>query len=69
MDAFTPFGGGPRFCPGKNLAILEIRMVLSMLFKNFNIEMVTDHKDVHEIMAFVMMSSGFKVRLTPRNRN
>lgn len=66
MDAFTPFGGGPRYCPGRNLAILEIRMVISMLFKNFDIEMVTPHEDINEIMAFTMMSSPFNVRLTKR---
>jgi len=66
MDAFTPFGGGPRYCPGRNLAILEIRMVISMLFKNFEIEMVTPHEDINEIMAFTMMSSPYKVKLRKR---
>ncbi len=67
LDAYIPFGGGPRFCPGKNLAILEIKLVLSMLFKNFNIEMITPHEDVKEIMAFTMMASDFKVKLTNRS--
>jgi cytochrome P450 len=29
-QAFTQFGAGPRVCPGRSLAIREIRMVLSM---------------------------------------
>ncbi len=66
-EAFTPFGGGPRYCPGRNLAILEIRMVMAMLLKNFEIELVTEYSDVKEIMAFVMMSKGYQVRLKPRN--
>ncbi len=66
MDAFSPFGGGPRYCPGRNLALLEIRMVISMLFKNFEIEMVTPHEDVPEIMAFTMMAGDYMVRLKPR---
>ncbi|MFT6502618.1 MAG: cytochrome P450 [Crocinitomicaceae bacterium] len=66
MDAFSPFGGGPRYCPGRNLAILEIQMVISMLFKNFNIEMMTPHKEIDEIMAFTLMSSPFEVKLTKR---
>lgn len=66
-EAYIPFGGGPRFCPGKNLAILEMKLVLSMLFKNFDVEMVTPHKDIREIMAFVMKSSDFKVRLKNRS--
>ena len=66
MDAFSPFGGGPRYCPGKNLAVLQIQMVISMLMKNFDIEMVTDHENISEVMAFTMMSSRFNVRLTRR---
>ena len=65
-DAFTPFGSGPRYCPGRNLAILEVRMVLSMLFKNFEIEMVTEHAEINEIMAFTMMAGDYKVRLRKR---
>ena len=65
-SAFSPFGGGPRFCPGRNLAILEIRMVMSMLVKNFDIELVTDYKEVKEIMAFTMMAGGYQVRLKKR---
>ncbi len=65
-DAFTPFGAGPRYCPGRNLAILEIKNVIAMLFKNFEIELVTPVEDVKEIMAFTMMASDYKVRLKPR---
>lgn len=66
MDAYIPFGGGPRFCPGKNLALLEMKLVLSMLFKNFDVEMVTPHENIKEILAFTMMASDFKVRLKHR---
>ncbi|MFZ9028862.1 MAG: cytochrome P450 [Crocinitomicaceae bacterium] len=65
-DAFTPFGAGPRYCPGRNLAILEIKNVIAMLFKNFEIELVTPVDEVKEIMAFTMMASDYKVRLKPR---
>jgi cytochrome P450 len=65
--AFIPFGSGPRFCPGKNLAMLEIKLVLSMLMKNFKVELVTPKENVKEIMAFTMMASSYQVRLTKRN--
>jgi cytochrome P450 len=66
-EAFTPFGAGPRFCPGRNLAILEVRAVIAMLFKNFKIELVTKPTDVDEIMAFTLMSSSFLVKLSKRD--
>lgn len=66
MDAFTPFGSGPRYCPGRNLAILEIKMVISMLLKNFDVEMITPHEEIKENMAFTMMADPFYVRLMRR---
>jgi cytochrome P450 len=65
-DAFMPFGFGPRFCPGKNLAFLEMKLVLSMIAKNFTIEMVSPVDNIKEIMAFAMMPSKYEVRLIKR---
>ena len=65
-DAFMPFGAGPRFCPGRNLAMLEMKMVLSMLFRNFNVEMVADNNPIEEILAFTMLSTPYRVKLTKR---
>lgn len=65
-DAFMPFGAGPRFCPGRNLALLEMKMVLSMLYKNFTVEMLTPHGSIEEELAFTMMSSPYQVKLTKR---
>lgn len=62
-EAYTPFGAGPRFCPGRNLALLEIKAITSMLFKNFEIEMITPHDKIEEIMAFTMMSGEYLVKL------
>ena len=64
--AFIPFGAGPRYCPGKNLAMLEMKLVLSMLMKSFKVELITPKEEVKEIMAFTMMPSNYKVRLVKR---
>ncbi|MBL4592892.1 MAG: cytochrome P450 [Flavobacteriales bacterium] len=64
--AYVPFGAGPRFCPGKNLALLEMKLVLSMLMKNFSVELITPKEEVKEIMAFTMMPSSYQVKLTKR---
>ncbi len=64
--AYIPFGAGPRFCPGKNLAMLELKLVLSMLMKNFKVEMTGPKEEVSEIMAFTMMPSEYSVKLVKR---
>jgi cytochrome P450 len=69
MEAFIPFGSGARFCPGKSLAVLEMKLVLSMIMKNFTVEMVTPQTEVEEIMAFTLMPGKFAVRLKKRKKN
>ena len=64
--AFVPFGGGPRLCPGRNLALLQIRTVLAMLCRNFEPESVTGAGDVREHLAFTMMPANLSVRLRRR---
>ena len=43
-QAFLPFGAGPRFCPGRHLAMLEIKMVAAMLCRNFELSRAPTHR-------------------------
>jgi len=40
VSAHIPFGSGPRLCPGRSLALLEMKLLISMLYRNFNVERV-----------------------------
>ena len=64
--AYAQFGAGPRVCPGRHLAGVELRLVLSMLSRNFSVELATDVADVSEVLAFTMMPSQLRVRLKPQ---
>ena len=66
--AFVPFGAGPRFCPGRHLAMLEIKMVLAMLCRNFEVERFPGTSPPKEVLSFTMMPSHLYVRLRPRHR-
>ncbi len=60
------FGSGPRACPGRSLALLEMRLVLSMLCQSFDIARVGDRAAVRELNQLTMIPDGLRVRLTPR---
>ncbi len=66
-----PFGAGPRICPGRNLALLEINLVTSMLFRNFEISAIAteDGKPAEEWLSFTMSPSRLLVTLAPNRRD
>lgn len=60
----TPgFGGGPRFCPGRYLALTEMKMVVSMLTRSFSIEPVKGAAPVEERFTFTMTPSHLPIQL------
>jgi cytochrome P450 len=63
-----PFGAGPRVCPGRYLALLEIKMAAAMLLSSFDIDSVDSSSgtDVPEKLAFSMGPVGLRMRLRER---
>ncbi len=61
----TPFGSGPRTCPGRYLALLEIKLAVAMLLARFTLHSVTarDGKPVQERFGFVMSPHELQMRL------
>ncbi|XP_009601238.2 beta-amyrin 6-beta-monooxygenase-like [Nicotiana tomentosiformis] len=62
---FIPFGGGPRMCPGKEYARLEILVLMHNVLKRFKLEkVIPDEKIVFR--ASLVPKHGLPVRLVPR---
>jgi cytochrome P450/nitrite reductase/ring-hydroxylating ferredoxin subunit len=64
--ASMSFGSGPRICPGRSLALTEMRVVLATLVRNFDVERVGEVDAVREHFAFTMSPRGLQVRLRDR---
>ena len=63
-----PFGAGPRMCPGRYLALQEMKMVLLTLLTHFDIDFVgtADGGPPAERLMFAMAPVGLQMRLKPR---
>ncbi len=63
-----PFGAGPRVCPGRYLALLEMKMAIAMLLNTFDIERIgtADGGEPPEHLSFTMAPLGLKMQLRER---
>ncbi len=65
---FMPFGAGPRICPGRYLALLEIKVAMATLLSRFDIVGVStpDGQPAREELSFTMTPVGLTMRLRER---
>lgn len=61
-----PFGSGPRLCPGRTLALLEMKVVLATLYASFDAARRGTRDAVGERFTFTMNPVGLDVELRGR---
>ncbi|KAF8028228.1 hypothetical protein BT93_E0973 [Corymbia citriodora subsp. variegata] len=63
---FVPFGGGPRMCPGKEYARLELLIFMHNLVTKFKLEkVIPDEKFIYNPSPVPV--KGLRIRLLPHN--
>ncbi|KAJ7266575.1 cytochrome P450 [Mycena rebaudengoi] len=71
QDAFIPFSIGPANCVGRNLALLELRMVVAYIVQAFDMRFVDGYDQrrwLHELEdTFVMKKGSLPVMLVDRS--
>ena len=66
--ASMPFGAGPRVCPGRYLALLEMKMVLATIARNYELVEVGTESGAPpcERLDFMMSPVGLRMKLRAR---
>lgn len=67
-EVIQTFGNGPRFCPGKNLAMVEMVMATAMICKNLDFELAVPAEEVKEVFAFTMFPKNLVLKLRQRQQ-
>ncbi|CAI2172235.1 12230_t:CDS:1 [Funneliformis geosporum] len=60
------FGGGARGCPGRKIAILEMKYLIFLIYRNFDITLVDMDAPMNLEYKFISMCSELKVKVRPR---
>jgi len=63
--AYFPFGGGPRQCIGKNMALLEMQLVLSMILQHCRFELAPGWEVKTDPELSLRLKGGLSMRLKP----
>lgn len=66
-DSFRPFSVGPRDCLGRNFAMLEVRAIVSLLARRFDIH-PAGHFSPREVAYLTVQPEEVLVRFVPRRR-
>lgn len=64
-----PFGAGPRICPGRYLALMEIKLAMATLLRHFDITAVDtpDGQAPRELLQLAMGPVGLSMQLARRS--
>jgi cytochrome P450 len=65
---YVPFGAGARMCIGAGFAMMEMKIVLSMLLQRFQVELVPGARVDRKVRIVLSPKHGLPMRLRPRQR-
>ena len=60
-------GEGIRICPGRKLAMLELKCLLAMIYRKYDVELADINAPIKYKSAFHNSSEELIVKIKPRN--
>ncbi|PKK66311.1 cytochrome P450 [Rhizophagus irregularis] len=65
-NTFPIFGGGIRICSGRKLAIIELKCLLILIYRKYDVELVDMNSPLKFNSDFINVCTELKVRIKPR---
>ncbi|CAG8469889.1 420_t:CDS:2 [Acaulospora colombiana] len=67
-NSFSMFGGGSRMCLGRKIAIIELKTLLALVYKSFDVELVDMQAPLKVETSTITVCKELKVRVIPREK-
>ncbi|GBB91926.1 hypothetical protein RclHR1_01940003 [Rhizophagus clarus] len=67
-NSFSMFGGGPRMCLGRKVAIIELKTLLTLVYRKYDVELVDMQAPLDVETSTITICKELNVRLIPRVR-
>ncbi|GBC04538.1 hypothetical protein RclHR1_05720011 [Rhizophagus clarus] len=64
--SYTIFGGGIRVCPGRKLAMVELKFLLSSIYRKYDIEMADQNAPLNYFSGILTVCKDLIVKVKPR---
>ncbi|RGB39432.1 cytochrome P450, partial [Rhizophagus diaphanus] len=66
-NAFAMFGGGIRACPGRKLTMIELKCLLTLIYRKYDIELADPNAPLNYSSTLLSVCKELLVKVKPRN--
>ncbi|RIA91560.1 cytochrome P450 [Glomus cerebriforme] len=66
-NAFNMWGGGMRICPGRKLAMIELKLLIALVYRKYDVELVDMNAPLKTRSTIINYCQELMVKIKPRN--